>query len=111
MSNTWNTTSLSWPPRSLIVPLPKSHHLYQRGPGRYVAWNGRIGAGPIHWDLWIGPAPMRPFHATYLPGPRWYRWWDFGSGTMSDLGGHDNDVMFQMFDVRYPLTIEAVSPM
>jgi len=65
----------------------------------------------IDWDLWIGPAPMRPFHATYLPGPRWYRWWDFGNGTMSDLGGHDNDVMFQMFDVRYPLTIEAVSPM
>src|SRR5688572_25466697 len=27
----------------------------------------------IDWDLWIGPAPMRPLHATYLPGPRWYR--------------------------------------
>jgi predicted dehydrogenase len=54
---------------------------------------------------------MRPFHATYLPGPRWYRWWDFGNGTMSDLGGHDNDVMFQVMDARYPLTIEAVSPM
>src|SRR5262245_5295091 len=53
MSNTWNTTSLSWPPRSLIVPLPKSHHRYQRGPGRYVAWNGRIGAGPIHRSQWI----------------------------------------------------------
>jgi predicted dehydrogenase len=65
----------------------------------------------IHWDLWIGPAPMRPFHATYLPGPRWYRWWDFGNGTMSDLGGHDNDVVFQVLDIRQPLTIEAVSPM
>jgi predicted dehydrogenase len=65
----------------------------------------------IDWDLWIGPAPMRPYHATYLPGPRWYRWWDFGNGTMSDLGGHDNDVMFQVLDVRYPLTIEAASPM
>jgi predicted dehydrogenase len=65
----------------------------------------------IDWDLWIGPAPMRPSHATYLPGPRWYRWWDFGNGTMSDLGGHDNDVVFQALDVRSPLTIEAVSPM
>lgn len=64
----------------------------------------------IDWELWIGPAPMRPFHATYLPGPRWYRWWDFGNGTMSDLGGHDNDVMFQVLDVRYPLTVEAISP-
>lgn len=65
----------------------------------------------IAWDLWIGPAPMRPFHATYLPGPRWYRWWDFGNGTMSDLGGHDNDIAFQVLDLTQPLTIEAVSPM
>ena len=65
----------------------------------------------IDWDLWIGPAPMRPFHATYLPGPRWYRWWDFGNGTMSDLGGHDNDVVFQVLDIRQPLSIESVSPM
>ena len=64
----------------------------------------------IDWDLWIGPAPVRPFHATYLPGPRWYRWWDFGNGTMSDLGGHDNDVAFQVLDLTQPLTIEAVSP-
>jgi predicted dehydrogenase len=65
----------------------------------------------IAWDLWLGPAPARPFHATYLPGPRWYRWWDFGNGTMSDLGGHDNDVVFQVLDIRQPLTVEAVSPM
>ena len=56
----------------------------------------------IDWDLWLGPAPMRPFHATYLPGPRWYRWSDFGNGTMSDLGGHDNDVAFQVLDLLSP---------
>jgi predicted dehydrogenase len=65
----------------------------------------------IAWDLWLGPAPARPFHATYLPGPRWYRWWDFGNGTMSDLGSHDNDVVFYALDIRQPLTVEAVSPM
>src|SRR4051812_16592000 len=31
----------------------------------------------LAWDLWLGPAPERPYHATYFPGPRWYRWWDF----------------------------------
>src|SRR5215217_1265292 len=30
----------------------------------------------LHFDLWLGPAPVRPYHATYFPGPRWYRWWD-----------------------------------
>src|SRR6185436_3250375 len=56
----------------------------------------------MHWDLWLGPAPERPFHATYFPGPRWYRWWDFGNGTMSDLGSHDNDVPFTVLDLWRP---------
>ena len=34
----------------------------------------------LDWDLWLGPAPARPFHSVYVPGPKWYRWWDFGSG-------------------------------
>src|SRR5581483_1825106 len=42
------------------------------------------GSSPIpkglDWDLWLGPAPARPFHEVYFPGPKWYRWWDFGSG-------------------------------
>src|SRR3989441_6094750 len=63
-----------------------------------------------HFDLWLGPAPARPFHETYFPGPRWYRWWDFGNGTMSDLGSHDNDVPYTVLDIRQPLTIEATSP-
>ncbi len=48
----------------------------------------------LHWDLWLGPAPARPFHEVYFPGPKWYRWWDFGNGTMSDLGSHFNDLPF-----------------
>ena len=63
-----------------------------------------------HWDLWLGPAPARPFHETYFPGPRWYRWWDVGNGTMSDLGSHDNDVPYTVLDIKQPLTIEATSP-
>ena len=64
----------------------------------------------LDFDLWLGPAPARPFHETYFPGPRWYRWWDFGNGTMSDLGSHDNDVPYTVLDIRQPLTIEATSP-
>ena len=29
----------------------------------------------LDWDLWLGPAPYRPFHEVYFPGPNWYRWW------------------------------------
>ena len=68
-----------------------------------------IPAG-LDWDLWLGPAPERPFNNVYFPGPKWYRWWDFGNGTMSDLGSHWNDLPFWALKLRAPLTIEASGP-
>ena len=64
----------------------------------------------IDWDLWIGPAPYRPYNEVYLPGPKWYRWWDFGNGTMSDLGSHWIDLPFWALKLDAPLTIEADGP-
>ncbi|MBI3882088.1 MAG: Gfo/Idh/MocA family oxidoreductase [Verrucomicrobia bacterium] len=64
----------------------------------------------LDWDLFVGPAPERAFHEVYFPGPKWYRWWDFGSGTMSDLGSHWNDLPFWALKLRDPLTIEASGP-
>ncbi len=64
----------------------------------------------LHWDLWLGPAKERAFHSVYFPGPKWYRWWDFGSGTMSDLGSHWNDLPFWALKLQAPLTIEASGP-
>ncbi|MEO2023883.1 MAG: Gfo/Idh/MocA family oxidoreductase [Pirellulaceae bacterium] len=64
----------------------------------------------LNWDLWLGPAPKRPFHEVYFPGPKWYRWWDFGNGTMSDLGSHWIDLPFWALKLKVPLTIEAAGP-
>jgi predicted dehydrogenase len=64
----------------------------------------------LHWNLFLGPAPERPFHEVYWPGPKWYRWWDFGSGTMSDLGSHWIDIPFAALKLRHPLTIESKGP-
>ena len=64
----------------------------------------------LHWDLWFGPARERPFHEVYFPGPKWYRWWDFGNGTMSDLGSHFNDLPFWALKLQSPLTIEGSGP-
>lgn len=72
------------------------------------------GSSPVpeglDWDLWIGPAPYRPFHEVYFPGPKWYRWWDFANGTMSDLGSHWIDLPFWALDLDAPRTIEAGGP-
>ena len=64
----------------------------------------------LDWDLWLGPAPERPYHSVYFPGPKWYRWWDFGSGTMSDLGSHWNDLPFWALDLDAPRTVEGFGP-
>jgi predicted dehydrogenase len=64
----------------------------------------------LDWDLWLGPAPFRPFNSVYYPGPKWYRWWDFGNGTMSDLGSHWNDLPFWALKLQAPLTIESGGP-
>jgi len=64
----------------------------------------------LNWDLWLGPAPERPFNSVYVPGPKWYRWWDFGNGTMSDLGSHWIDLPFWALKLQAPLTIEPEGP-
>jgi predicted dehydrogenase len=68
-----------------------------------------IPAG-LDWDLWLGPAPARPFHTVYYPGPKWYRWWDFGNGTMSDLGSHWMDLPFWALRLQAPRRVEAFGP-
>ena len=63
----------------------------------------------IHWDLWLGPAPRRPYHSTYLPG-NWRRWWDFGGGTLGDMACHYMDLPFWALELRHPTTVAAEGP-
>ncbi len=65
---------------------------------------------PAHldWELWLGPAPVRPYHPTYHP-LGWRQWWDFGNGRLGDMGCHMLDLPFTALDLKYPLTAEAHS--
>ena len=63
----------------------------------------------LNWDLWIGPAPLRPYHPCYHPA-RWRGWWDFGGGGLSDMACHHMDLSHWAFDLRTPETIEARGP-
>ena len=43
----------------------------------------------FEWDLWLGPAPARPYvEGVYLPFI-WRGWWDFGTGVLGDIGYPD----------------------
>jgi predicted dehydrogenase len=63
----------------------------------------------IHWDLWLGPAPARPYHPDYLP-KTWRHWWDFGEGILGDMACHYVDLAFWALDLQHPTTIEAEGP-
>lgn len=58
------------------------------------------------WDLWLGPAKERDYHAAYHP-LRWRGWHDFGSGALGDFGPHLLDAVFWGLELPPPATIEA----
>ncbi|MEW6747613.1 MAG: Gfo/Idh/MocA family oxidoreductase [Planctomycetota bacterium] len=60
----------------------------------------------LDWDLWLGPAPERPYHPTYHPGS-WRAWWDFGTGSLGDLGCHVIDPIFAALKLGAPVSVEA----
>ena len=62
----------------------------------------------LDWNLWLGPAPYRPYHPTYLPAD-WRAWWDFGTGAIGDMGAHIMDVPFWALDLDEPDTVQASS--
>lgn len=64
----------------------------------------------LDWDLWLGPAPVRPFAKGRYHPAQWRRWWAFGSGTLGDMGCHYMDLAFWALELTHPTTIEAEGP-
>ncbi|MEO8495620.1 MAG: Gfo/Idh/MocA family oxidoreductase [Planctomycetota bacterium] len=64
----------------------------------------------LSWDLWLGPAPERPFAAGRYHPAQWRRWWDFGQGTLGDMACHFMDLPFWALKLRHPTHCEAEGP-
>src|SRR5699024_9916343 len=62
----------------------------------------------LDWDLFIGPAPWRPYHPAYTPW-NWRGWWDYGTGALGDMGCHIIDPVFKALQLGQPETLEASS--
>ena len=63
----------------------------------------------LDWDLWLGPAPFRPYHPRYAPFA-WRGWADFGNGGLGDFFCHYTDLAFWALKLRHPTTVEAEGP-
>jgi predicted dehydrogenase len=75
--------------------------------------NGGVGPRPpskpapagMHWDEWIGPAPYRDFHDDIHPH-EWHGWYDFGNGSMGNMGCHILDGVYWALKLEHPTAIE-----
>jgi predicted dehydrogenase len=63
----------------------------------------------LDWDLWLGPAPARPYSPAYVPFS-WRGWWDFGTGSLGDMACHHMDLPFWALGLSHPTSIEAEGP-
>jgi predicted dehydrogenase len=86
-------------------------------PWGHAGWSSQWGERPketpplpagLEWDLWIGPAPMRPYHRAYHPAT-WRCFWDFGCGMMGDRGAHTLDPVVSALKLGAPTSVEATS--
>jgi len=87
-------------------------------PWGHAYWSSKYGSArptdtpalpeKLNWDLWLGPAPERPYHPAYHPAV-WRCWWDFGNGMMGDRGAHSLDSVVSSLKLGPPTSVEATS--
>lgn len=62
----------------------------------------------LNWDLFTGPAKMRPYNEVYHPW-NWRGWWDYGTGALGDMACHILHPVFEGLQLGYPSKVQASS--
>jgi predicted dehydrogenase len=106
LTNEWIQAGVIGEVREVHTWSDRAGKLWKQGIGRPT----ETPAVPatMDWDLWLGPAPVRPYHPAYAPS-KWRGWWDFGTGAMGDMGCHIVDHPVWALDLDYPTAVEAVT--
>jgi predicted dehydrogenase len=63
----------------------------------------------LHWNLWLGPAPSRPYGNNTYHTFAWRGWWDFGCGALGDMACHTFNMPFAALNLRDPISVQAES--
>ena len=91
----------------------KEVHVWSDRPGKFWQTQGRrrpVETPPVpatlDWNLWLGPAQLRPYHPDYAPRA-WRGWMDFGCGALGDMAVHNADPAFYALDLGAPDWVEA----
>jgi predicted dehydrogenase len=92
-------------------------HVWTNRPFKYWKQAPDIVARPkesppvpshVHWDLFLGPAPVRAYHPIYHPHD-WRGWWDFGTGSLGDMACHTTNLVFKGLRLALPTRVSAIS--
>jgi len=88
--HSWTDRPQGWWPQGIPGPLPEE-------------------AVPdyLDWDLWLGPAPVRPYNSGYCPF-KWRGWWDYGCGALGDIACHNLSPVVKALRLEYPVSVECV---
>lgn len=84
-------------------------HVWVNATSAGKAWPTESPPVPayLHYDLWLGPLPPRPYSPEFVP--RWWRrWWVFGGGALGDFGCHYLDLPHWALGLRTPIRVEVV---
>lgn len=60
----------------------------------------------LDYELWLGPAPARPYDSAVVPF-NWRWWWDFGGGVLADMACHYMDLPHWALDLRHPTRVSG----
>ena len=61
----------------------------------------------LDWDLWLGPAQMRPYKKGVYHSFAWRGWYDFGTGALGDMACHTVNMPFRALKMGYPTVVEC----
>lgn len=81
-------------------------------PGKYWPQPAKMWEGDnpvpatLDWDLWLGVAEKRTYNPAYCPF-KWRGFWDFGTGSLGDMGCHIIDSVYWGLQLGYPVSVEA----
>jgi predicted dehydrogenase len=102
--------------RSGALGTVKEVHIWTDRPARYWKQSPDVTKRPaeqpipkhVHWDLFLGPAPERPYAPGYHPFA-WRGWRDFGTGALGDMACHIANMPFMGLELGFPTSITAES--
>ncbi|UUO04501.1 Gfo/Idh/MocA family oxidoreductase [Blastopirellula sp. J2-11] len=88
---------------------------WQSGGTSWNLWDDRVpGSDPVppkvHWDLWLGVAPERPYVSKCYHSYNWRNWQDFGTGKLGDFACHILDPVFTALELTAPTSLVAENP-